>query len=89
MPTHNRSVSLPSPTKPAPHPQAPPPFPLLPSPPFVLLTWLRTHVILCANLQVLIDSSSCSLSPLTVAIMVVRQLPPRESFSAMVIMELR
>lgn len=42
-----------------------------------------------ANLQVLIDSSSCCCSLLMVATMVVRQLPPNESFNAVVIMLLR
>ncbi len=43
----------------------------------------------CANLHVLMDSSSWSPAALMVATMVVRQLPPRLSLSAMVIMLLR
>lgn len=53
------------------------------------LTVFRTMATRCAKRHVEMDSSSWSCALLMVATMTVRQLPPSESFSAMVIMLLR
>lgn len=45
------------------------------------LTWLDTMATRCANLQVEMDSSSCSCCAVMLAIMTVLQLPPKLSRS--------